>query len=36
MIIGPGSRLLNAQFSRDVRLGGNRVVSVQLNASTTC
>ena len=24
MIIGPGSRLLNAQFSRDVRMGGNR------------
>ena len=26
MIIGPGSRLLNAQFSRDVRMGGNRAV----------
>ena len=24
MIIGPGSRQLNAQFSRDVRMGGNR------------
>ena len=24
MIIGPGSRQLNAQFSRDMRLGGNR------------
>jgi hypothetical protein len=33
MIIGPGSRLLNAQFARDVRLGGNRVASVQLNAN---
>jgi hypothetical protein len=33
MIIGPGSRLLNAQFARDVRLGGTRVVSVQLNAN---
>ena len=33
LIIGPGSRLLNAQISRDVRLGGNRVVSVQVNAN---
>jgi hypothetical protein len=33
MIIGPGSRLLNAQFARDVRLGGTRVISVQLNAN---
>jgi hypothetical protein len=33
MIIGPGSKLLNAQFSRDVRLGGNRAVTLQLNAS---
>ena len=23
MIIGPGSRLLNAQFSRDLRMGAN-------------
>jgi hypothetical protein len=33
LIIGPGSRLLNAQFSRDVRLGGNRAVTIQLNAN---
>ena len=28
-IVGPGSKLLNAQFSRDVRLGGNRAVTLQ-------
>jgi hypothetical protein len=33
LVIGPGSRLLNAQFSRDVRLGGNRVMSLSLNAN---
>jgi trimeric autotransporter adhesin len=33
MIIGPGSRLLNAQFARDVRLSSTRVLSVQLNAN---
>ena len=33
MIIGPGSRLLNAQLTRDVRLGGPRVVSLQIDAS---
>lgn len=33
LVIGPGSRLLNAQFSRDARLGGNRVLSLQLNAN---
>jgi hypothetical protein len=33
MIIGPGSRQLNAQFSRDLRLNATRVVSVQLNAT---
>jgi hypothetical protein len=33
MIIGPGSKLLNAQLSRDVRLRGNRSVGVQMNAS---
>lgn len=33
MVIGPGSRLLNAQFSRDLRLGGNRVMSLQLNVN---
>ncbi|MGH9310947.1 MAG: TonB-dependent receptor domain-containing protein, partial [Vicinamibacterales bacterium] len=33
MIIGPGSRQLNAQFARDVRLPRNRTVTLQLNAS---
>jgi len=33
MIIGPGSKLLNAQFARDVRMGGNRVMSIQLNTN---
>ncbi len=33
LVIGPGSRLLNAQLSRDLRLGGNRVMSLTLNAS---
>ena len=33
LVIGPGSRLLNAQFSRDLRLGGNRVMSLSLNAN---
>jgi hypothetical protein len=33
LIIGPGSKLLNAQFSRDVRLGGNRAVTLQVNAN---
>jgi hypothetical protein len=33
MIIGPGSRQLNAQFSRDLRLNATRVVSVQWNAT---
>lgn len=33
LVIGPGSRLLNAQLSRDIRLGGNRVMSLQLNAN---
>jgi trimeric autotransporter adhesin len=33
MIIGPGSRLLNAQFARDVRLSSTRVLGVQLNAN---
>ncbi|HEY2433199.1 MAG TPA: TonB-dependent receptor [Vicinamibacterales bacterium] len=28
-ILGPGSKLLNAQFSRDVRMGGNRAVTLQ-------
>jgi hypothetical protein len=33
VIIGPGSKQLNAQFSRDVRMGGNRTVTLQLNAT---
>ena len=33
IIIGPGSRLLNALLSRDVRLRGTRVVSFQWNAN---
>ncbi len=32
-IIGPGSKDLSAQLSRDVRFGGNRSLSVQLRAS---
>jgi trimeric autotransporter adhesin len=33
LIIGPGSRQLNAQFTRDVALGGNRNVSINVNAT---
>jgi len=33
LIIGPGSKLLNAQFSRDVRMKGNRAVTIQATAS---
>jgi hypothetical protein len=33
LIIGPGSRQLNAQFSRDIRMRGNRAVTLQLNAT---
>jgi hypothetical protein len=33
MIIGPGSRQLNAQFTRDVLLPGNRNVSINVNAN---
>jgi trimeric autotransporter adhesin len=33
MIIGPGSKQLNAQFARDLRLSRNRVVTIQLNAT---
>jgi hypothetical protein len=33
IIVGPGSRDLSAQLSRDVRLGGTRSLSVQLRAS---
>lgn len=32
LIIGPGSRLLNAQVARDVRFGTSRVMSLQLEA----
>lgn len=33
MIIGPGSRLLNAQFARDIRMTGNRVMTIQVNTN---
>jgi hypothetical protein len=33
LIIGPGSRQLDAALSRDVRLGGNRAVSIQIRAT---
>jgi hypothetical protein len=33
MIIGPGSKQLNAQFSRDLRMHATRVLTVQLNAT---
>ena len=33
IIIGPGSRQLNAQLSRDVRLGRTRALTIQLNAN---
>jgi hypothetical protein len=33
LIIGPGSRLLNAQLARDVRFTGSRVMSIQLDAN---
>ncbi len=33
LIVGPGSRQLNAQFSRDLRLHATRVLTVQLNAT---
>ena len=33
MIIGPGSRLLNMQIARDVRMGGNRVMTIQVNTN---
>ena len=32
MIIGPGSHQLNGTFVRDIRLGGNRAVTLQINA----
>jgi hypothetical protein len=33
LIIGPGSRLLDGQISRDVRLGANRAVTIQVRAN---
>jgi hypothetical protein len=33
MIIGPGSKLLNMQLARDVRMGGNRVMTIQINTN---
>jgi trimeric autotransporter adhesin len=33
MIIGPGSKQLNAQFSRDLRMHATRVLTLQLNAT---
>ena len=33
MIVGPGSRQLDAQVSRDIRLGGTRVLTVNVDAS---
>ena len=33
LIVGPGSRQLDAQLARDIRLGGTRVLSINLNAS---
>lgn len=33
MIIGPGSKQLNAGLSRDIQLSGNRTMSIQLNAT---
>jgi trimeric autotransporter adhesin len=32
MIVGPGSRQLNGLFQRDVRIGGNRAMTLQVNA----
>jgi trimeric autotransporter adhesin len=33
IIIGPGSKQLNAQLSRDIPLSGSRTISIQLNAA---
>ncbi|MBW8896202.1 MAG: hypothetical protein JF613_08470 [Acidobacteria bacterium] len=33
MIVGPGSRLLNAQFARDIRMRANRVMTIQVNTN---
>jgi hypothetical protein len=33
VIIGPGGHVVNASFSRDMRIGGNRAVSLVVNAN---
>lgn len=33
VIIGPGGHVVNASFSRDMRIGGNRAVTIQVNAN---
>jgi hypothetical protein len=33
VIIGPGGHVVNATFSRDMRIGGNRAVSLQISAN---
>jgi hypothetical protein len=33
VIIGPGGYVFNAQFSRDMRIGGNRSVGLTINAN---
>jgi trimeric autotransporter adhesin len=33
VIIGPGGHVINASFSRDMRIGGNRAVTILVNAS---
>ena len=32
MIVGPGARQLNGLFQRDIRMGGNRSLTLQVNA----
>jgi hypothetical protein len=32
-IVGPGARQLNGVLTRDIRVGGNRAVSLQINAN---
>jgi hypothetical protein len=33
MIVGPGARQLNGLFQRDIRLGGTRSLTLQVNAN---
>ncbi len=33
VIIGPGGHVVNASFSRDMRIGGNRAVTLEVNAN---